>query len=60
MAKKCSRSCYTVKQWNPTGGIGFDISRRVSLDVAAFGTSANIELKRQVALAASIRLNGIK
>jgi hypothetical protein len=47
---------YTVKQWNPTGGIGFDLSRHVSLDVAAFGTSANIELKRQVALAASIRI----
>jgi hypothetical protein len=48
---------YTLKQWNPTGGIGFDFSRRVSLDVAAFGTSANIELKHQVALTASIRLN---
>ena len=47
---------YTVKQWNPTGGIGFDFSRRVSLDFAAFGTNANIELKRQVALAASIRI----
>jgi hypothetical protein len=47
---------YTIKQWNPTGGIGFDLSRRVALDVAAFGTNANIELKRQVAIAASIRL----
>jgi hypothetical protein len=47
---------YTVTQWNPTGGIGFDLSHHVALDVAAFGTSANIERKRQVALAASIRI----
>jgi hypothetical protein len=51
---------YTLKQWNPTGGIGLDFSRHVSLDVAVFGTSANIELKHQVAVAASIRLNRIK
>ncbi len=48
---------YTVKKWNPTGGIGFDITRRLSLDVAAFGTNANIERKRRVAIAASIRFN---
>lgn len=48
---------YTVKKWNPTGGVGFDITQRLSLDVAAFGTDANIERKRRVAIAASIRLN---
>jgi hypothetical protein len=48
---------YTVEKWNPTGGIGFDLSRHVSVDVAAFGTNANIERKRRTAIAASIRFN---
>ena len=51
---------YTTKKWNPTGGIGFDVSRRVSLDVAAYGTNANIERKRQTAVAFSIRFNHFK
>jgi hypothetical protein len=45
------------EQWNPTGGVGFNLSERVSLDVAAFGTSANVERKRQLAIATSIRIN---
>ena len=48
---------YTFGMWNPTGGIGVDLSRKVSLDVAAFGTTTNIEQKRQLALAVSIRIN---
>jgi len=48
---------YTVSTWNPTGGVGFNLSPRVSFDVAAFGTSANVERKRQLALAVSLRLN---
>jgi hypothetical protein len=48
---------YTTEKWNPTGGIGFDFSPRVSLDVAAYGTHANIERKRQTAVAFSIRFN---
>ena len=51
---------YTVKKWNPTGGIGFDLSPRMSLDFAAFGTNTNIERRRQMALAASIRFNHVK
>ena len=51
---------YTVSKWNPTGGVGFDLSPRISLDVAAYGTNANIERKRQLAMAASIRFNHIK
>jgi hypothetical protein len=43
--------------WNPIGGIGVDLSRKVSFDVAAFGTTTNIERTRQLALAASIRIN---
>lgn len=51
---------YTVSKWNPTGGIGFDLSRRISLDAAAYGTNTNIERKRQLALAASIRFNQVR
>jgi hypothetical protein len=48
---------YTVSIWNPTGGVGFNFSKAVSLDVAAYGTTTNIEQTRQVAIAASIRIN---
>jgi hypothetical protein len=48
---------YSFDKWNPTGGVGFDLSRRVSLDLAAYGTNANVERTRHTAIAASIRLN---
>jgi len=48
---------YINEKWNPTGGVGFNLSPRVSFDVAAFGTTANVERKRQLAVAASLRLN---
>jgi hypothetical protein len=51
---------YTVNRWNPSGGVGVDLSPRVSLDVAAFGTTTNIERKRQLTLAASVRINHVK
>ena len=47
---------YTREQWQPTGGIGLNFGR-VSLDLAAFGTSSNVERERRLALAASLRLN---
>jgi hypothetical protein len=43
-------------RWEPSGGLGIALTRRVGLDVAAFGTSANIERKRHLAIAASIRI----
>jgi hypothetical protein len=51
---------YTATKWSPTGGVGFDLSRRMSLDVAAYGTTTNIERKRQLALAVSMRFNSIR
>ena len=51
---------YTFSQWNPAGGVGFDFSPRVSIDVAASGTTANLERKRQMAIAASLRINHLK
>lgn len=51
---------YSREQWNPTGGIGLNLSQRVSLDVAAFGTTANAERKRQTAIAVSFRFNHVE
>jgi len=48
---------YTFGMWNPTGGVGIDLSRKVALDVAIFGTTTNIERTRQAAIAASFRFN---
>jgi hypothetical protein len=48
---------YSTTKWDPTVGIGYDVSRHVSLDLAAFGSHANIERKRQMAVAASVRFN---
>lgn len=46
---------YIKERFEPTGGVGFNLSDRTGLDFAAFGTSANIERKRHVALAVSFR-----
>jgi hypothetical protein len=43
------------EQWHPTGGIGLNITRRVGLDVALFGTSLNAARERRAAVAASLR-----
>lgn len=43
--------------WNPAGGVGIDMSRHVSLDVAVYGNAANVERKRRPAVAFSLRLN---
>jgi len=47
---------YSFERWNPSGGVGFNVSRKVGIDVAAFGTSANIERKRQLGIATSLRI----
>jgi hypothetical protein len=43
--------------WNPAGGVGFNMSQRLALDVALYGNSANVERKRHPAIAASLRFN---
>jgi hypothetical protein len=48
---------YTFSKWNPTAGVGFDLSRKFSVDIAAFGTNANIERERHTAIAVSLRFN---
>jgi hypothetical protein len=47
---------YVAERFEPTGGVGFNVSNRVGMDVAAFATSANFERKRNMAIAFSIRL----
>ena len=47
----------TRATWHPSGGVGFDLSPRWSIDAGVFGTSTNIERRRRIALAVSLRLN---
>jgi hypothetical protein len=51
---------YSFSKWNPTAGVGFDLSRRVAVDIAAYGTSANVERTRHTAIAVSLRFNHFK
>jgi hypothetical protein len=48
---------YSRELWNPAGGAGFNMSETVSLDVAVYSNSANVERKRNAALAVSLRFN---
>lgn len=48
---------YSRDRWFPHAGVGYDLTPRVSLDVAVFGTSTNIERHRKASLAVSLRLN---
>lgn len=48
---------YSRELWNPAAGVGFNMNQRVSLDLALYSDSANIERKRNPALAVSMRFN---
>jgi hypothetical protein len=47
---------YKNKDWQPTGGAGLNITPRIGIDAAVFGTSTNIERNRKAALALSLRI----
>jgi hypothetical protein len=47
---------YTSGQWQPTGGLGINLSERLAVDLAVFGSSANIERERHLAVGASLRI----
>ncbi len=51
---------YGLDRWHPAGGIGLNLTERVCLDVAAFGTTTNIERKMRPALAVSFRFNRLE
>ena len=48
---------YSREMWNPATGVGFNMSPRMSLDLAVYSNSANVERKRNPAVAVSLRFN---
>jgi hypothetical protein len=46
---------YVRESWNPTVGAGFNLSENVGIDVALYGTTANIARERRQAIAVSLR-----
>ncbi len=48
---------YGLERWHPSGGIGFNLGHRFSIDVAAFGTTTNIERQLRPGIALSLRFN---
>ena len=46
---------YSRELWNPAGGVGFNMSDTAALDVAVYSNSANVERKRNPAIAVSLR-----
>lgn len=48
---------YSRELWNPTGGVGLNISPKVGLDVAMFTTTANAARERRPVIAFSLRIN---
>ena len=48
---------YSVQQWNPTGGVGMNFTRRFGIDVGVFGNSTNLEQKRNISVALSLRID---
>ena len=47
---------YIREQWNPTVGVGFNLSRRAGIDVALYGTTGNAARERRQSIAVSIRI----
>jgi hypothetical protein len=47
---------YGLKEWNPTGGIGLNLTRRFGIDVGLFGNSTNLEQRRNLSMAVSLRI----
>jgi hypothetical protein len=48
---------YVRERWQPTGGVGVNLGRRVGLDVASYWTVANVEREPRQVIAASLRIN---
>jgi hypothetical protein len=46
---------YSRNRWHPSGGLGVNLTPGFGLDVAAYSTSANVERRRDVAVAMSFR-----
>jgi hypothetical protein len=48
---------YSRQLWNPAAGLGLNMGQRTSLDVALYANAANVERKRNPAIAVSLRFN---
>ncbi len=46
---------YIKERWEPTGGAGYNLTDHFGVDVGLFSTSANLERKRHMAIAVSLR-----
>ncbi len=46
---------YGLKKWNPTGGFGLNLTRGFGVDVGFFGNTTNLEQKRNLSMAVSLR-----
>ena len=47
---------YIKERWEPTGGVGFNLSPGFGIDVGFFSTSANLERTRHLGIGVSLRL----
>jgi hypothetical protein len=50
-------SRYQMDRWHASTGIGVNLTRGLGIDLGAYQTTANIERKKKIALALSLRLN---
>jgi hypothetical protein len=48
---------YSRELWNPAAGLGLNVSATTSIDLALYSNSANVERKRNPAIAVSLRFN---
>ncbi len=48
---------YSLDRWQPAGGIGLNMGQRFSIDVAAYGSTTNLERVMRPAIAVSLRFN---
>jgi hypothetical protein len=51
---------YSLEQCHPAASIGFNLTHRIGIDVAAFDTTTNVERERKASLALSLRLNELR
>ena len=50
---------YIKERWEPTGGVGYNISPHFGMDLGLFSTSANLERQRHLGIAVSLRFSAI-
>ena len=50
---------YIKERWEPTGGVGYNLSDRFGVDVGLFSTSANLERERHLGIRVFLRLMAV-